>query len=218
MNILIVEDEVNLRNSLSELLRFNDYNVSMAEDGVHALSLLSSGLTPDLIISDIIMPEMDGVALLKNLQEDDRLRFIPFIFLTARAELEEIRMGMGLGADDYITKPVKYADLIAAVELRLKKKSSLVENITQKVSTPARQNSAARIDELKEMLDVVSPSERRVLEALSDNKISKVVAEQLFLSIKTVQNHRSHMAAKLGMSGQNSLLAFAVECRTFGLI
>lgn len=215
MHILIVEDEENLRNSLKELLQFNKYRVTTAENGADALGLLAAGMSPDLIISDIIMPVMDGTEFIREVQAEDTMKHIPFIFLTARAELDEIRAGMGLGADDYIIKPVKYNDLIAAVELRIRKKQSLVDNITQKIR-PAP--NAERVAALKKQLALISDSELRVLRALSENKISKVVAGKLYLSIKTVQNHRANMAAKLGIKGQNSLLALAVECKSLGLI
>lgn len=214
MHILVVEDEENLRNSLNELLHFNKYKVTTAENGADALNLLATGLNPDIIISDIIMPVMSGIEFLKNVQAEDSMRHIPFIFLTARAELEEIRTGMGLGADDYITKPVKYEDLMAAIDLRIRKKQSLVNNITQKIQPVS---NTARVEELKRQLALISDAELRVLAALSESNTSKVVADKLFLSVKTVQNHRANMAVKLGFKGQNALLAFAVECRSLGL-
>ena len=218
MKILIIEDEKNLRNSLCELLKFNMYEVIVAEHGLEALSLMSAGEHPDLVISDIIMPEMDGISLFKTMQADENLKFIPFIFLTARAEMDDIRLGMSLGADDYITKPVKYADLIAAVELRLQKKKSLVDDISNRLLSTNNADNKRRKEDLALMLQPISASEMRVLSALAEFKISKIIAENLFLSVKTVQNHRAHMAIKLGMSGQNSLLVFAVECKACGLL
>jgi DNA-binding NarL/FixJ family response regulator len=216
--ILIVEDEDNLRNSLSELLKFNQSEVWQAENGKVALSLLNANGVPDLIISDIVMPVMDGVTLCKTLQADERYKFIPFIFLTAKAELDEIRTGMATGADDYITKPVKYADLIKAIDLRLAKRKSLVNNISNSIESQTENGNSERKSEMIKMLGLFTTSEKRVLKALAEDKISKIIAQRLFLSIKTVQNHRSHMVLKLGMSGQNSLLAFAVEANSLGLL
>ena len=216
--ILIVEDEDNLRNSLCELLKFNDTEVWLAENGKVALSVLQANGLPDLIISDIVMPEMDGLSLCKTLQADERYKFIPFIFLTAKAELDEIRTGMGIGADDYITKPVKYADLIKAIDMRLAKRKSLVNKISSSIESQPDNGNAERKAELIKMLALFTASEKRVLKALAEDKISKIIAQRLFLSIKTVQNHRSHMVLKLGMSGQNSLLAFAVEANSLGLL
>ena len=215
--ILIVEDEENLRNSLGELLAYNKYNVWMAENGVKALELLKLGKFPDIIISDIIMPEMDGIALCKNLQNDERLKFIPFIFLSAKVDLDDIRTGMNIGADDYITKPVRYTDLIHAINVRLQKKQLLEEKLAQDIIQTNGGNSTQKQAFLKK-LALFSDSEMRVLKALPKLKVSKAIAQHLFLSIKTVQNHRSNMVRKLGFSGQNSLLAFAVECYSLGLL
>ena len=216
--ILVVEDEDNLRNSLCELLKFNQSEVWLAENGKVAISVLEANGVPDLIISDIVMPEMDGITLCKTLQADERFKFIPFIFLTAKAELDEIRTGMVMGADDYITKPVKYADLIKAIDLRLAKRKSLVNKISSSMESKADNGNNERKAELSRMLGLFTASEKRVLKALAEDKISKIIAQRLFLSIKTVQNHRSHMVLKLGMSGQNSLLAFAVEANSLGLL
>jgi DNA-binding NarL/FixJ family response regulator len=216
--ILIVEDENNLRNSLSELLRLSDFEVAMAENGQKALDILHAGDIPDLIISDIVMPDMDGFNLCRYLQADDNFRSVPFIFLTAKSELDEIRAGMGLGADDYITKPVKYDDLISAINTRLKKKEHLVSSVAQNLVSADVNSITRKKTKLTEMLDLLSVSEKRVLKALAEDKTSKVIAQRLFLSVKTVQNHRSNMAVKIGMTGQNSLLAFAVECQSMGLL
>ena len=216
--ILVVEDEDNLRNSLCELLKFNQSEVWLAENGKVAISVLEANGVPDLIISDIVMPEMDGITLCKTLQADERFKFIPFIFLTAKAELDEIRTGMVMGADDYITKPVKYADLIKAIDLRLAKRKSLVNKISSSMESKADNGNNERKAELSRMLGLFTASEKRVLKALAEDKISKIIAQRLFLSIKTVQNHRSHMVLKLGMSGQNSLLVFAVEANSLGLL
>jgi DNA-binding NarL/FixJ family response regulator len=217
-NILIAEDEPNLRNSLKELLDLNGYEVRTAENGTEALAHLSSSYTPDLIISDIVMPGMDGIALFKNIQNDSSLRSTPFIFLRARAEIDEIRLGMGLGADDYITKPVRFSELLKCIEVRISKRETIRSEIRKETLPADSEATSARKAELSAKLQLISVSEKRVLDALSSDKTSVTIAKRLFLSIKTVQNHRSHMAIKLGMSGQNSLLAFAVECKTLGLI
>lgn len=218
MNVLIVEDELNLRNSMSWLLRSSNYNVMMAEHGKEALDLLNSGYMPDIILSDIVMPEMSGITFFNELQKDNRFRFIPFIFLTAKAGIDDIREGMGMGVDDYITKPVKYEDIVRAIEKRVQKKLALSEEIAHKVMSTISQPNLKRKEELNEKLELISTSEKRVLSALAEDKISKIIADKLYLSIKTVQNHRSNMSIKLGLSGQNSLLPFAVECKALGLL
>ena len=216
--ILIAEDEENVRLSLSELLMIRGYDVIAAENGVVALEMFSDGIRPDLIISDILMPELDGLRLHEELRQRGYIDFTPFLFLTAKTELDEIRHGMNLGADDYITKPVKYNDLIRAIEVRLEKKAVITSHLSQLLNVTSDELVSARKAELAHLLELVSDSERRVLVELPKAKISKVIAENLFLSVKTVQNHRSHMVIKFGMSGQNSLLSFAIECKILGLL
>jgi len=118
--ILIIEDNQSIRENTAEILELANYQVTTAVNGKtgieHALETI-----PDLIICDIMMPELDGFGVLNIVQRNPALNGIPFIFLTARAESIDIRRGMGLGADDYITKPFSPTDLLNSIESRLKK-------------------------------------------------------------------------------------------------
>jgi putative two-component system response regulator len=116
--ILLVEDNRDLREAVSASLTFENYIVHQAEDGQAALALLQR-ITPDLIISDINMPIMGGIELRKALRENPRWVPIPFIFLTANDSPDDIRLGRGLGVEDYLTKPIDPADLLAVVNARL---------------------------------------------------------------------------------------------------
>src|SRR5690348_9423918 len=116
--ILIIEDEPEMRRNIAALLRYKDYEPIVAEDGHRGLELARRE-KPDLILCDVMMPELDGHAVLRELRADDRLTLIPFIFLTACGEKEDLRSGMNLGADDYLTKPVSNEDLIRTIEMRL---------------------------------------------------------------------------------------------------
>ncbi|HRB54310.1 MAG TPA: response regulator [Bacteroidia bacterium] len=126
--ILIVEDEKDLRFNLQEMLESAGYNVLSAINGNEALEL-TSHIEPDLILSDIRMPDMDGIELLKNLQENSSTANIPFIFLTAKVEMQDLRDGMVLGADDYLMKPYKIDDVLNAVNSRLKKKENYLKTV-----------------------------------------------------------------------------------------
>ncbi|CAM4268118.1 response regulator [Zobellia nedashkovskayae] len=118
--ILLIEDDKALRENTEELLELSNYNVITAPNGKIGIQLGIEKL-PDIIICDIMMPEVDGYGVLKNLSSDERTKHIPFIFLSAITEHKEIRKGMDLGADDYLTKPFEEDDLISAVESRLAK-------------------------------------------------------------------------------------------------
>lgn len=124
--ILIIEDDQFIRENVSEVLELSGYTVYSAVNGKEGLNLAIE-ILPDLIICDIMMPVMDGYEVRANLIENKKTKIIPFLFLTAKAELKEMRRGMSLGADDYITKPFEIKDLLKSVQLRFEK----IEEITE---------------------------------------------------------------------------------------
>ncbi|MCC6615868.1 MAG: response regulator [Anaerolineae bacterium] len=125
-HLLVVEDDTNLLEGVQSVLELEGYSVMTAANGVHALQLLESdeGM-PDLIISDIMMPQMDGLQFLHEVRKDPRYTAIPFIFLTARGEKSDIHRGKRMGVDDYIVKPFDTDDLLIAVESRLRRHEAL---------------------------------------------------------------------------------------------
>jgi CheY-like chemotaxis protein len=122
--ILIIEDEVSLRKGIAEILTFEGYEVKEADNGKDGV-ILALKYLPDLILCDIMMPEMDGREVVKQLNSNENTKFIPFIFMTALAEKSDFRLGMALGADDYISKPFLREDLLKAVEKRLEKSANI---------------------------------------------------------------------------------------------
>ncbi len=118
--ILLIEDDTIMRENTAEILELASYEVTTAANGKAGCSAARE-FKPDLIICDIMMPELDGYGVLHVLSKDPKTASVPFIFLTAKAEKSEVRKGMQLGADDYLTKPFEDTELLNAVELRLKK-------------------------------------------------------------------------------------------------
>ena len=118
--ILIIEDNDDIRNNTAEILELANYEVATAENGIKGVASALEFL-PDLILCDIMMPELDGYGVLHALQKNPKLKNTPFIFLTALTERGDFRKGMEMGADDYITKPFSGIELLTAVEGRLKK-------------------------------------------------------------------------------------------------
>jgi len=118
--ILVIEDEPEMRRNITALLRYNDYQPIAAENGLDGVEAARRE-KPDLILCDVMMPKMDGYGVLQAMQKDSALASVPFIFLTAKGEKDDLRDGMNLGADDYLTKPVANADLIQAIETRLRR-------------------------------------------------------------------------------------------------
>ena len=126
--ILLIEDNTIIRENMAEILQLSHYKVIVAENGKNGVALALE-TKPDLVICDIMMPELDGYGVIHMLQKNIETQNIPFIFLSAKAEHTEIRKGMELGADDYITKPFNGTELLNAVEVRLKKSAFLKQQL-----------------------------------------------------------------------------------------
>ena len=123
VKILVIEDEVEIRSNLLELLDLEGYSVTGADNGMTGL-LGAMQQMPDLIMCDVMMPELDGYDVLRALRQEPKTAAIPFIFLTALADKGDIRQGMVLGADDYLTKPFTRSDVLSAVASRLHKQAA----------------------------------------------------------------------------------------------
>ena len=120
--LLIIEDNDDIRESVTEILELANFEVLSAENGKKGVELAMSHL-PDLILCDIMMPELDGYGVLYLLAKKPETATIPFIFLTAKAERADMRRGMELGADDYLVKPFDDMELLTAIESRLSKRN-----------------------------------------------------------------------------------------------
>lgn len=157
INILIIEDNDDIRESTAEILELSSFNVIQAANGKEGVEQAIKNL-PDLILCDIMMPELDGYGVLHILGKNKETAAIPFIFLTAKAERMDMRKGMEMGADDYLTKPFDEMELLNAIESRLKKKESqkqLYSASLEKISTLLDKNKG--LEELSKLI-----SERKV--------------------------------------------------------
>lgn len=130
--ILIIEDEQPIREIISEVLNSRSYDVHVAQDGFEGLKE-AERVRPDLIISDIMMPNLDGYDVLQRLRESEETRTTPFIFLTSRDERNDFRRGMELGADDFISKPFSVSEILNAVEVQIKKQENRVDWLTEEI-------------------------------------------------------------------------------------
>lgn len=126
--ILLIEDNDDIRNNTAEILELSNYEVFTAENGKAGIEQALKHI-PDLIICDVMMPVLDGFGVLHSLQKNKSVKNIPFIFLTAKTERSDIRKGMELGADDYITKPFTGTELLNAVDSRIKKIDALKQEV-----------------------------------------------------------------------------------------
>ncbi|MBK7712021.1 MAG: response regulator [Bacteroidales bacterium] len=171
--ILIIEDNKSLREEVYEALKFEGYEVLQAESG--KMGVKNAVMHhPDLILCDIMMPEMDGYEVLSRLREHEQAKLIPFIFITALADRSNIRTGMEMGADDYITKPFSIKELTNAINIRLEKYYNIqigyaVDNIEK--------NLQSKLKSLKEQISIqktyiaeISETNTRLTETLKDKE------------------------------------------------
>lgn len=149
--ILLIEDNTDMRENTAEILQLSGYDVVTAENGKRGVELATQQ-KPDLIVCDIMMPELDGYGVLHMLSRNSETSAIPFIFLTAKAERGDFRKGMEMGADDYVTKPFDDIELLNAIERRLKK-SELMRNEFSRDLKGLNEflNSAGSLEDLKNL-------------------------------------------------------------------
>jgi signal transduction histidine kinase len=130
--ILVIEDEPTIREIITEFLEDVDFKVISAENGARGLELAMTH-SPDLILCDIMMPELDGYGVLTQLRSQPQMATVPFVFLSAKADKPDMRQGMELGADDYVTKPFTRAELLNAVTSRLEKQATVSKHYRHKL-------------------------------------------------------------------------------------
>jgi signal transduction histidine kinase len=152
--ILVVEDAQSLRKDVLEMLGFEGYEGIGAENGLVGIQQAREHL-PDLIICDIMMPEMDGYGVLEELRKDPRTQSIPFIFLTARTERVDMRLGMELGADDFLTKPFHAAELLKTVKARLERQQKIIDDAEKNKEDLVNNIMMALPHELRTPLNVI---------------------------------------------------------------
>jgi len=198
--ILVVEDEPEMRRNIVTLLRYHDYQPIAAENGRQGVDAARRE-TPDLILCDVMMPELDGYGVLQALQADPLLARIPFIFLTAKGEKDDLRSGMNLGADDYLTKPVGNADLIRAVEARLRRSE-------QQVKRQFKPDFSSSEPLLKLGL---TPRAAEALLWLAQGKTNSDIATILGVTESTIKKYVQEIFEKLGVETRGAAAVHALE-------
>lgn len=199
--ILIIEDEPEMRRNIATILRLENYQPVAAENGRKGLELALQE-NPDLILCDVMMPELDGYDVLKGLRENASTEATPFIFLTAKGEKPDIRAGMNLGADDYLTKPVAKADLLTAIASRLKRK--------EQTATPDFKPNFNSFRPLETALGL-TPRVAETLLWIAQGKTNGDIATILGISEATVKKHVLEIFSKLGVETRTAASLQALE-------
>ena len=198
--ILVIEDEPEMRRNLLTILKLEKFHPVGAANGRDGLDTIKRE-KPDLILCDVMMPELDGHGVLDALRKSEDTASIPFIFLTAKGEKEDLRSGMNLGADDYLTKPVARVDLLEAINARLRRSE-------QQVQREFKPDFSSFAPLLKLNL---TPRVAEVLLWVAQGKTNGDIASILGISESTVKKHMLEIFANLGVETRSSATLRALE-------
>lgn len=197
IKVLLIEDDKELAINLTELLEWSNFTVFLAENGREALSNIDV-YNPDIIVSDVRMPGMDGSTFLEELKNIKKYRGIPFIFISAIVDANEVRRLFNLGADDYLSKPFSFAQLIESINSRVTRFRELKER-AGKISF----NWTFKGELTKRELEITN------LVAKGMNTVE--IAEKLFINERTVENHKYNIMKKIGVPKRRPLYSFLLE-------
>lgn len=199
--LLVVDDDPGLLRAVAETLRAEGYEVTTARRAAEALVRIAESL-PDLIVSDIRMPGMDGYELVRHLRDSARTRLIPIVFLTAKDEIADRIAGFRSGVDAYLTKPFEPDELVAVVANILKRVESMQAEIARLFGrTETSEPEPVRDEELTD-------AEWRVAEAVARGLSNKEIAAEFHLSLRTIEGHISRILDKKQFSNRVELARY----------
>lgn len=202
--LLIVDDEPNLLRAVAACLTTAGYEVSTARSGREALLQLAEAV-PDLMISDIRMPGMDGYQLVRQLRGSARTALVPIVFLTAKDETADRIEGFRAGIDAYLTKPFEPDELIAVV-------NGILNRVERTHSGIARLVGSTEFEAEPRFQDEdLTDAEDRVAMAVSRGLSNKEIAAELQISVRTVENHISHILDKKGFGNRVEIARYVLE-------
>jgi DNA-binding NarL/FixJ family response regulator len=215
LTILVVDDDLGTRLSISDYLELSGYLVITANDGQEALAMVDE-YHPDLIVTDIVMPQMNGYELVRRVRQQPAFRLLPVILLTARTKTQERILGYQSGCDLYLPKPFELEELAAAIRNLLERSQiiqseyriSQKENLAGSYSTKemATQNSLST-----HLLSSLTAREQEVLELLTHGLSNADMGNQLHLSPRTVEKYVSSLLRKTATNNRAELVRFAIK-------
>jgi DNA-binding NarL/FixJ family response regulator len=201
--LMLVDDDPNLILLVRDYLEFRGYEVITAENGVEALKLLQNNDVPDLIICDIMMPEMDGYTLVKIIRDDPQTNWIPVLFLSAKGQSQDKVKGLNTGADVYIVKPFEPEELVAQVESSLRQASRLI-------TRPKSGMEGNPVIQVRRDVEL-TPTELKVVQLVAQGMANREIAKIMKVSQRTIESHVSNMLSKTGLHNRTELARWAME-------
>lgn len=201
--LLLIDDDPNLILLVKDYLEFRGYEVVTAENGREALEVLEKQI-PDMIICDVMMPEMDGYSLVSAIRSDAKTSWIPVLFLSAKGQSQDRVKGLNIGADVYMVKPFEPEELVAQVESSLKQASRLIQHKDSKGGEGS--------PKIQVPFDVeLTPTELRVVQFVARGMANREIAQELNVSQRTIESHVSNMLGKTGLHNRTELARWAIE-------
>jgi len=199
--LLLIDDDPNLILLVKDYLEFRGYQVTTAGNGREALDTLQE-LTPDMIICDVMMPEMDGHTFVQHVRDNPETEWIPILFLSAKGQSQDRVKGLNTGADVYMVKPFEPEELVAQVESSLKQASRMFKQQTKGLGGPT----------IQVPFDVeLTPTELRVVQFVARGMANREIADELKVSQRTIESHVSNMLGKTGLHNRTELARWAIE-------
>ncbi|MGB3766992.1 MAG: response regulator transcription factor [Phormidesmis sp.] len=203
--ILIVDDDNTLRAALTRYLTDRGFAVHNAASGIEGFASFIEN-APDLIVSDVVMPEMNGFELCVKVREAELGQLVPFIFLSGRCDLEDRIQGHSTGADDYLVKPFHPRELIAKIEAQLARANRIHSEIERALHQPK-----PTANQPPRMPLPLTPAEEKVFWEVVQGFTNKKIGDRLFISPRTVQTHLSNILSKLSLENRSQLIRYAFE-------
>lgn len=198
--LLLIDDDPNLILLVKDYLEFRGYEVIPASNGREGLEAMRN-FTPDLIICDVMMPEMDGYTFVETIRSNSATDWVPVIFLSARGQTADRVRGLTTGADVYMVKPFEPEELVAQVEASLKHTDRLLQ----------MQNLGIQpIMKLDREIEL-TPTETKVIQYVAKGMSNREIAEVLGVSQRTIESHVSNMLSKTGLHNRTELARWAME-------
>jgi DNA-binding NarL/FixJ family response regulator len=200
--LLLIDDDPNLILLVKDYLEFRGYQVVTAENGREALELLEQHV-PDLIICDVMMPEMDGYSLVKHIRQDPRTNRIPVLFLSAKGQSQDRVKGLNEGADVYMVKPFEPEELVAQVESSLNQIKRWEQGRVKGLEGTPTIHVPHNVE--------LTPTELKVVQLVAKGMANREIAEQLNVSQRTIESHVSNMLNKTSLNNRTELARWAIE-------
>ncbi|MEO1620155.1 MAG: response regulator transcription factor [Cyanobacteria bacterium J06632_3] len=220
--VLLVDDEPGLRESVQAYLEDSNFDVRVASNATEGWDLLQQD-TPNVLISDIMMPQVDGYQFLKQVREDVRFQALPVVFLTARGMTSDRIQGYKAGADAYLSKPFDPEELVAIVNSLIDRRAAQTPDPT---TTPDIATMARQIEEIKALLTQrgsmikqnnngikidFTPREQDVLDLVAEGLMNKEIASRLGTTVRNVEKYVSRLFGKTGTNSRTELVRYALE-------